>query len=110
MAWYTDKTVVRPVTACSHSTVALRQGQRRTSTSALGCPSAPTSACRRGRTSRSSLLEQEILSKGESAYTYDPAKMMQVNYNNEWNAAHTIKSAAEFDSGVREASYSFPCS
>ena len=34
--------------------------------------------------------------------------MMQVNYNNEWNEAHTIKSAAEFDRKVRQASFEKP--
>ena len=55
-----------------------------------------------------SLLEREIQAQGETYYPYDAAKMMQINHNNAWNAAHTIDSAAEFDAKVRQASYDKP--
>lgn len=111
VAWYTDKTVVRSGDGAL-TLNELRYAKNQKANEYLSLLGSPERADQRMQTWKNieklALLEQEILSKGESAYTYDPAKMMQVNYNNEWNAAHTIKSAAEFDSKVREASYEKP--
>ena len=111
VAWYTDKTVVRSGDGAL-TLPELRAAMDQKANEYLSLVGSPERANQRMQTWKNveklALLEQEILSKGDTAYTYDPAKMMQVNYNNEWNTAHTIKSAADFDSRVRQASFEKP--
>ena len=111
VAWYTDKTVVRSGGGAL-TLPELRAAMDQKANEYLSLVGSPERANQRMQTWKNveklALLEQEILSKGDTAYTYDPAKMMQVNYNNEWNTAHTIKSAADFDSKVRQASFEKP--
>ena len=111
VAWYTDKTVVRSGDGAL-TLGELRAAMDQKANEYLSMVGSPERADQRMQTWKNveklALLEREILSKGDTAYAYDPAKMMQVNYNNEWNAAHTIKSAAEFDSKVRQASFEKP--
>ena len=111
VAWYTDKTVVRSGDGAL-TLGELRAAMDQKANEYLSIVGSPERADQRMQTWKNveklALLEREILSKGDTAYAYDPAKMMQVNYNNEWNAAHTIKSAAEFDAKVRQASFEKP--
>ena len=111
VAWYTDKTVVRSGDGAL-TLGELRAAKDQKANEYLALAGSPERAEQRMQTWKNveklALLEQEILSKGDTSYAYDPAKMMQVNYNNAWNAAHTIKSAAEFDSKVRQASFEKP--
>ena len=111
VAWYTDKTVVRSGDGAL-TLPELRAAMDQKANEYLSLVGSPERANQRMQTWKNveklALLEQEILGKGDTAYTYDPAKMMQVNYNNEWNTAHTIKSAADFDSKVRQASFEKP--
>jgi len=111
VAWYTDKTVVRSGDGAL-TLGELRAAMDQKANEYLSMVGSPERADQRMQTWKNveklALLEREILSKGDTAYAYDPAKMMQVNYNNEWNAAHTIKSAAEFDAKVRQASFEKP--
>jgi hypothetical protein len=111
VAWYTDKTVVRSGDGAL-TLGELRAAMDQKANEYLSMVGSPERADQRMQTWKNveklALLEREILSKGNTAYAYDPAKMMKVNYNNEWNAAHTIKSAAEFDAKVRQASFEKP--
>jgi hypothetical protein len=111
VAWYTDKTVVRSGDGAL-TLGELRAAMDQKANEYLSMVGSPERADQRMQTWKNveklALLEREILSKGNTAYAYDPAKMMQVNYNNEWNAAHTIKSAAGFDAKVRQASFEKP--
>ena len=111
VAWYTDKTVARSGDGAL-TLGELRAAMDQKANEYLSMVGSPERADQRMQTWKNveklALLEREILSKGDTAYAYDPAKMMQVNYNNEWNAAHTIKSAAEFDAKVRQASFEKP--
>lgn len=111
VAWYTDKTVAGSGDGAL-TLNELRFAKNQKAKEYLSMVGSPERADQRLQTWKNieklALLEQEILSRGETSYAYDPAKMMQVNYNNEWNASHTIKSAAEFDSKVRAASFEKP--
>ncbi len=111
VAWYTDRTVARSGDG-AFTLNELRAAKEQKANEYLSMIGSPERADQRRQTWKNieklALLEQEILSRGETAYAYDPAKMMQVNYNSEWNEAHTIKSAAEFDQKVRQASFEKP--
>ncbi len=111
VAWYTDKTVARSSDGAL-TLNELRYAKNQKANEYLSMVGSPERADQRLQTWKNieklALLEQEILASGKTSYAYDPAKMMQVNYNNEWNEAHTIKSAAEFDRKVRQASFEKP--
>jgi len=111
VAWYTDKTVARSGDGAL-TLNELRFAKNQKAKEYLSLAASPEGADQRRQTWKNieklALLEQEILASGKTSYAYDPAKMMQVNYNNEWNEAHTIKSAAGFDRKVRQASFEKP--
>jgi len=111
LAWYTDKTVAHSGDGAL-TLNELRYAMNQKAKEYFSLVGSPNGADQRRQTWKNiqklALLEKEIISNGDSSYAYDPAKMMQVNHNNAWNAAHTIESAAEFDAKVREASFDKP--
>ncbi len=111
LAWYTDKTVAHSGDGAL-TLNELRQARNEKAQEYFSLVGAADGAEQRQlvwkNIQKLSLLEREIQSQGASYYPYDSAKMMQVNHNNAWNAAHTIDSAAEFDAKVRQASYDKP--
>jgi hypothetical protein len=111
VAWYTDKTVAGSSDGAL-TLNELRFAKDQKAKEYLSLAASPERADQRRQTWKNieklALLEKQILASGDSSYSYDPAKMMQVNHNNAWNAAHTLESAAEFDSKVREASFEKP--
>jgi len=111
VAWYTDKTVAGSSDGAL-TLNELRFAMNEKAKEYLSLAAFPERADQRRQTFKNieklALLEKQILESGASSYSYDPAKMMQVNHNNTWNAAHTIDSAAEFDSKVRQASFEKP--
>jgi thiol-disulfide isomerase/thioredoxin len=111
VAWYTDKTIAGSSDGAL-TLNELRFAMDQKAKEYLSLAALPERADQRRQTFKNieklALLEKQIIGNGDSSYSYDPAKMMQVNSNNAWNASHTIDSAAEFDSKVREASFEKP--
>ena len=111
LAWYTDKTVLNSGDGAL-TLSELRYAKNKQAEKYFSLIGSANSTDERRQTwkhiQKLSLLEREIQAQGETYYPYDAAKMMQINHNNAWNAAHTIDSAAEFDAKVRQASYDKP--
>lgn len=110
LSWYTDKTV-----GSSDGQLTLAELQQAMSHKAqeyfshAGDPSAADARRQAFKfIQKLHLLKNEIAATGGDSYAYDAAAMGSVNHANAWNAAHTLDSAAEFQSKVIDASYDKP--